>query len=215
INAGNGVLTWKPSSSQMGTNILSVVVTDNGSPALSATQSFAGIVLASNSPPTLAPIPSQTLYALATLLLTNSATDPDLPGQSLTYSLGAATPAGVTIGATNGVLAWTPADSQVGTANMTVCVTDNGLPPLSQTQTFTVSVLPRPEATIRTSAGVVSLTWSAIAGTTYRVQSKTNLDPVTWTDLSPEVVASGSTASLTDAAAGTNVTRFYRVQVIQ
>ena len=40
INPTNGVFVWTPTQSQVGTNAFSVVVTDKGSPSLSATQSF-------------------------------------------------------------------------------------------------------------------------------------------------------------------------------
>ena len=54
INPTNGVFVWSPTQGQIGTNAFSVIVTDNGSPSLSATQSFSVTVLASNNPPVLA-----------------------------------------------------------------------------------------------------------------------------------------------------------------
>ena len=65
------------------------------------------------------------------------ATDPNA-GQVLSYSLDSG-PAGATIGAATGVLRWTPADGPA-TASFTVRVTDNGVPSLSATATFEVSV---------------------------------------------------------------------------
>ena len=43
-----------------------------------------------------------------------------------------------------------------------------------------------------------TLTWSAVSGLTYRVQFKTNLSDTAWSDLSPDVPASGTTASKTN-----------------
>jgi hypothetical protein len=58
----------------------------------------------------------------------------------LTYSLSNA-PVGATINATNGVFTWTPSETQgPGVFNITVRVTDNSLPPLSDSKTFQVTV---------------------------------------------------------------------------
>lgn len=67
-----------------------------------------------------------------------NATDPDA-GDVLTYSL-VTRPAGMTINATTGLIAWTPAAAQSGANAVTVQVTDNGTPALSATQTFNIAV---------------------------------------------------------------------------
>jgi len=60
INSTNGVFTWTPTEAQgPSTNTMSVRVTDNGSPSLSATQTFTVTVNEVNSAPTLAAIPPQ------------------------------------------------------------------------------------------------------------------------------------------------------------
>ena len=59
------------------------------------------------------------------------------------------------------------------------------------------------------SGGQFTLTWSALGGKTYRVQFKENLDDTNWTDLTPDVTATGPTASQSDAIVPTQ--RFYRV----
>jgi hypothetical protein len=52
INPATGVFNWRTATAaQLGTNIFTVIVTDNGQPQLSASQSFSVVVLASNSPP--------------------------------------------------------------------------------------------------------------------------------------------------------------------
>jgi hypothetical protein len=51
INASNGVFSWRPSIAQSpSTNPMSVKVTDNGSPVMSATQSFSVFVLRPATP---------------------------------------------------------------------------------------------------------------------------------------------------------------------
>jgi hypothetical protein len=68
--------------------------------------------------------------------------------------------------------------------------------------------------TIVLSGTSAMLTSSAIPGTTYRLQFKTNLTDTIWADLILDVTATGATASLSDSFA-TNVMRFYRVLVVQ
>jgi hypothetical protein len=214
IDATSGLFSWTPDSSQLGSNAFEVIVTDNGLPPLSAAQSFSVLVLVSNRPPVLTPIADQTIYALTTLLLTNTATDPDLPAQVLTFSLDPGAPAGASIGATNGVLLWTPAQAEAGTNAITVRVTDNGTPNLSDAWTFMVNVLPRPVLEKLTlSSGTAFLTWSSISAATYRVQFKTNLTDASWVDLVPDVSATGTTASTTNTMA-TTATQFYRVFMV-
>src|SRR5207245_1770431 len=72
---------------------------------------------------------------------TASATDADLPANSLSYSLGAGAPAGAAIDAATGVFSWTPTEAQ-GPADysVTVRVTDSGTPALDASRTFTIHV---------------------------------------------------------------------------
>ena len=76
------------------------------------------------------------------LFITNSATDPNQPAQTLTYSLPAA-PTNATLNASNGLLAWRPLIAQANKTNLfSVVVTDNGTPALSATQNVSVTVRP-------------------------------------------------------------------------
>jgi hypothetical protein len=59
----------------------------------------------------------------------------------------------------------------------------------------------------------VTITWTAVSSTVYRVQYKANLNSTLWIDLAPEVVATGSTASYTDHPAGAPQ-RYYRVLLV-
>jgi hypothetical protein len=92
-------------------------------------------------------------------------------------------------------------------------VTDNGTPPLNDARTFTVTVVSDPNLEIALVGDVVTVTWTAIAGQTYRVQYKENLDDAAWSDLTPDVTASGSTASTTDTITSSSQ-HFYRVVVL-
>src|SRR5205823_13273931 len=124
----------------------------DGSPNLSATNSFMVVVNEVNSPPVLPIVADRTIADQALLTVTNTATDPDLPANGLTYNLlsrppGALPsdlanpPQGAKID-TNGVITWTPTLDQGPSTNIfTVIVTDDGVPPLSATNSFAVTVL--------------------------------------------------------------------------
>ncbi len=88
-----------------------------------------------NHAPTLAPIGNQAVNLGNALSFTPAVTDPDLPAQTLTYSV-VSGPAGASY--SNGVFSWTP--TSPGTYTVSIQVTDNGSPNLSATQTFTIVV---------------------------------------------------------------------------
>ncbi len=215
VNSASGLFTWGPTGAQVGSNSFTVVVTDSGFPPLSASQSFAVMVLPSNNPPVLAAISNRTIHAGWTLVITNSATDPDVPPQVLTFSLDPGAPSTAVINPTNGVFSWTPDGTYINTTNtVTVQVTDNGLPPLSAAESFLVAVKPPPTIeTILVTNDTVTIAWDAIAGQAYRVQYKTNVDDSVWSDLAPDLTAGGPAASATDAP-GLESQRFYRVMVL-
>jgi hypothetical protein len=79
---------------------------------------------------------------------------------------------------------------------------------------FSVSFVPPPVLQpLRLSNGVARLAWNAIPGRTYRVQFKPTLAATTWTDLSPDITASTSTGSTTDAISGAPQ-RYYRILLL-
>jgi hypothetical protein len=92
-----------------------------------------------NRPPDLAEITDKTVAPGAELRFTATATDPD--GDNLTFSLDPEqAPAGATINPQTGVFSWTPTAAQVGTFTVRVIVTDDGRPPLADSETFTITV---------------------------------------------------------------------------
>ena len=214
INPANGAISWTPDEAQgPSTNTITVRVTDNGSPPRSDTNSFTVVVTEVNSAPVLAAIADRTIHQGTTLMITNTATDPDIPNNSLTFSLDTNAPAGAAVGSTSGVFNWTPAEAFVDTTNnITVQVTDNGSPHLSDSKSFAVTVVSRPVLqSIVLSNDVVTITWSAIAGQIYRVQFNEDLSATAWTDLPPDVMATGSVASKSDTV-DSAIQRFYRVR---
>ena len=92
----------------------------------------------SNYPPTINPVANGSAVVGQQLVISNSASDPDLP---IKFSLDASAPAGASINKTNGVLTWIPACAQGSTTNLIkVWATDSGTPPMSNSVTFTVAV---------------------------------------------------------------------------
>ena len=99
-------------------------------------------VLTINTPPMLAALGSRITMRGSLLAFTASATDAQVPGQTLTYSLEPGAPAGSSINATNGLFTWTPGAAQGPSTNsVSVRVTDSGSPPLSDVETMTIFVV--------------------------------------------------------------------------
>lgn len=93
-----------------------------------------------NSPPVLASIGNKSGNEQALISFIVSATDPD-QAQTLTYSLDEGQPAGAAINSESGVFTWTPTEAQgPGVYGITIRVTDNGTPNLSDSETISVTV---------------------------------------------------------------------------
>ncbi len=109
-------------------------------------------VTAANRAPVLAGIGSKTVTLGGTVSFTATATDADVPAQTLTYSLLNA-PAGAAIGSATGAFTWKP--GAAGTYALTVRVTDNAPVPAFDEEKITVTVNPPPAAGVafRVNAG--------------------------------------------------------------
>jgi len=120
---------------------LRVIVTDNGSPPLSATQLVTIVVNEVNLAPVLNPLASLTNNEGAVFTFTAELPPtPISPRNILSFSLISA-PGGASINPANGVFSWTATEAQGPSTNtFGVKVTDNGVPPLSATQTMTIVV---------------------------------------------------------------------------
>jgi len=139
------LIPWVTSASQS-LAILSAVsvagnIFTNTIPAQSIV-TFVGASTSGNLPPELAPVAGASIGADLTLTLTNSATDPNRPPPTLTFSL-LTGPTNATLNSSNGVFVWTPVVGQANSTNLvTVAVSDNSTPALSTTNSFDVTVLP-------------------------------------------------------------------------
>ena len=168
-----------------------------------------------NTAPTPALVSDQTVNVGVTVNITDAATDPDVPPQTLTYALLAA-PAGATLDSGSGAFSWRPTVSAANTANpVMVVATDNGTPNLSATNSFNIIVNPLTLPTVSTVSyadGQFSLTVNGQVGPDYAVQVSTNLTDGNWTTLfttnSPP-----SPFTFTDSSAGLVPAQFYRIVV--
>jgi hypothetical protein len=168
VNPSTGLLRW-PTSPALGgtTNQISVIVTDNGQPPLSATGTVTVVVLPVANPPVLAPIANYKIYDGFLLIITNSATDNNFPSRQLTFSLRIGAPTNATIDPVTGLFQWRPVPSQAPSTNIiSVVVTDNGNPPLNAAQEFTVIV------------NAVAYEWAVALGSTGVLVGQTSSVPL-------------------------------------
>jgi hypothetical protein len=150
ITAG-GAFTWTPTEAQgPGVYKFKVQVTDDGTPNLSDDQEITITVREVNRAPELGTIGPKSVNEGSPLTFTATASDPDLPANTLTFSLqtgGNADLATASIGSMSGAFSWTPADdnpTSTPSDNYTVAVvvTDNGVNPdnLSASENVTITV---------------------------------------------------------------------------
>lgn len=142
IQPANGLVTW-PTGEGTGpsTNVIGIVVADNGSPALSATGFVTVVVNEVNQAPVIAPAGPFTIREGVLFSHTFTATDADLPANTVRWSLGAGAPAGTAIGTNTGLFTWTPTPLQGPSTNsIQIIATDSGQPALATSRFVTVTV---------------------------------------------------------------------------
>lgn len=123
IDNTSGNFTWTPHEGQDG-SISFVIVVSDGEGGLFG-RPVTVDVREVNETPTLGKMPAQRICANSTLAFSVVGHDPDLPANTLTYSLVDAPP-GATISSEDGAggFLWTPHASQVGTHLIAVVVSD-------------------------------------------------------------------------------------------
>ncbi|MDH4095114.1 MAG: Ig-like domain-containing protein, partial [Betaproteobacteria bacterium] len=128
-----------------GADSFSYTVTDGAGGTDTATVTLS--VGADNDAPVLDLIADQGVLVNQLLSIQASATDPDGPGDTLTFSLVGTVPTGAAI-TTDGLFTWTPTPTAYGTTPITVRVTDSGTPGLFDEDTFDVTVIAPPRVAI-------------------------------------------------------------------
>ncbi|MFN7138591.1 MAG: hypothetical protein ACK4UN_04580, partial [Limisphaerales bacterium] len=111
----------------------------------------------------------------------------------------------------NGVFSWTaPMSNHLLTNTISVRVTDDGVPPLSNAKLFRVIVIPPPAlGTMHLGNNNLVLNISTFPGKSYRVQYKDELDEPGWTNLEPDLFAHESILTITNVLSSQQ--RFYRI----
>ena len=166
-----------------------------------------------NTPPVLNPIGNQTTNVGGTVAFTASASDSDSPPQTLTFSL-LSGPGNATVDTYSGAFSWRPLVTQANTTNLfALQVADDGIPSMSATQGFTVTVNPLtvPSAvSLVLNNGQLGFQISGQTGPDYAVQVSSNL--FAWSTLfitnSPAMPF-----SWTDTNPATLPAQFYRIKV--
>ncbi|MBL7038764.1 MAG: tandem-95 repeat protein, partial [Pirellulaceae bacterium] len=129
IGGSSGVFAWTPSEAQ-GPDVYTfhVVATDDGTPALKASEQIAITVGEVNAAPVLSPIGNKSVAEGKLLRFTVAGSDPhDDPQNKVTLSA-SGLPSGASFNAATGVFSWTPAESQQGSYTPTFTATDDGTP---------------------------------------------------------------------------------------
>ena len=172
--------------------------------------------LGANHPPVLTPLGPQHVTLGQTLRFTVLATDDEAPPQTLTYTLDPGAPAGATLNSVNGQFTWTPLPSQTPSTNqVTVRVTDNGIPPAEAFQTLTLTVWPPPQVRVLApSAGSLVVAFGTVPGGLYRLEFKDRLEAPSWTPVLENVLGDGGESRFT-ADLSAHPQGFYRVVQIR
>src|SRR5439155_15172268 len=109
IGASTGAFSWTPTEAQgPGVYPVTIVATDNGSPAMNGTAAITITVNEVNQAPVVTNPGNKTTAELAALAFTVTATDGDVPAQTITWSLTLGAPAGTAaaIGGGAGACSW-------------------------------------------------------------------------------------------------------------
>jgi hypothetical protein len=161
----------------------------------------------------LNPIGNKTISLGQTLTFTATGHDDDLPAQVLSFTLDAGAPAGANIAPNTGAFSWTP--GAAGHYSITVRVTDTGVPPASDSETITVTVLGDASFTGSVLRGTnFEMQWATQPGKKYAVDYTASLNPpISWT---PLVTNTALGATLTHTNATTNaMQRFFRIRGVE
>jgi hypothetical protein len=215
---GGGIITWSPGTNMAGTtNTITTVVTNSNvydtlNPHLTATNTFTLVVNDIHNGPSLPAQTDVTINSLTTLIVTNTATDHDVPLTTLTYQL-VNPPTGAVID-NNGTISWSPTSTQAPSTNLiTTVVADGMYPPLSATNAFNVivdPVVPPTILSIDVTNNSAVLTWSGTLNHSYRLQFM-NLGDTNWTEVPVDMpMTNGTTASITNLC-GNGILEFYRI----
>ena len=177
----NGVITWTPAQTESpGTNTITTVVTDSGTPSLSDTNSFTVVVNEVNVAPSLPAIAQTNVNELTLLTVNNTATNFNIHSTITGYAL-VSPPGGMSI-SPGGIITWSPSQNQSpGTNTITTIVTNSNPydlvnPQLTATNSFTVivkevNVAPSLPAIAQTNVNELTLLTVTNSATNFNIHS--------------------------------------------
>jgi hypothetical protein len=218
IHPETGSISWTPSEEQGPAEyVITVRVTDQSPRAvnemqLSDTGTFTVTVLEVNHPPVFEPASDLSQHHSLPVSIHARATDPDIPENRLLFSLLQAPP-GMSIDSETGWISWSPAESDIGEHSVTVQVTDDGAPPLSDSVTFLVTITDEDARLeiIQLPGGLIQIDITGAAGF-YELLVSGNL--VLW-ELLEEIEVTGSPHPFVVSDADLDVQRFYILRSAQ
>lgn len=174
-----------------------------------------GTTPGTNTAPQLSHVSSRIVHAGSLVQFAALASDSETALTNLSFSLTSGAAGGATIGVSTGLFSWLTSDNDVNSTNyFTIQVADDGIPGLTDMKSFSVAVVSRPLISmIAVTNGIVTVSWSSLAGQTYRLQYATNLLESSWQPVEPDVLGLGEITSQTNAV-GAGSQQFYRVLVL-
>jgi hypothetical protein len=137
---GTASFSWTPDYGAAGNYRVNFIVTDDGVPAESDNEEITITVGDVNRLPVLDPIGDRLLNEGETLSIVIGASDPD--GDNLVFTANGL-PDGASLtdqGDGTALFSWTPAYTQAGNHSVEFLVTDDGIPPASDSERVTLSV---------------------------------------------------------------------------
>jgi hypothetical protein len=184
---------------------------------LTSTTNFTAFALDINHPPVLLPVPPQTNYVGVTLFVTNSASDPDAANH-LTFSLGPNPPVGASINPATGLFSWTLPGPNGSYNSITITVTDDGNPPLSDSKLLAVAVEPASAPTIVSieilPSGNSLLQITGTPNQVYWIQTTSALGaPSLWTSIGTNTIGANGLSQFQDPQSIGAGAVFYRLAV--
>ena len=139
LSISDSTLSGTPANDDVGDNAVTIKVSDNASPAGSATLSTTITVINVNDPPVIATTNLDDAEENTAYLFTIDASVPDV-GDTLTYNLTDG-PSWLSVDSLTGAFSGTPANENVGdSVAVTVIVVDNGSPQGSDTLNTAITV---------------------------------------------------------------------------
>ena len=218
IDSASGAISWTPLEGVTTSGTVTITVSDNESPALTDTETFTVTVAAVNDAPVISTTAGTTATEDIEFTYAPAATDSDNTNAELTWSI-SGEPTGMTIDNASGAISWTPLEGITTSGAVTITVSDNESPALTDTETFTVSVTAVNDApVISTTAGTAAtedieftyapaatdsdntdaeLTWS-ISGEPTGMTIDANSGAISWTPLEGVTTSGAVTITVSD-----------------